>query len=494
MLAQLPILQVIVPLLAAPLCLLLGSPALVWLFVVIVAGLAFAISAVLLHQVFQHGPMGYELAGWQAPWGIEYHIDVLSALLLVLVSAMAFIVLLATRTSLAQELEEGKQVGFYAAFLLCVAGLLGIVASGDAFNVFVFLEISALSSYTLIALGRDRRALWASYQYLLMGSIGATFILIGIGLLYMMTGTLNMADLAARLPGVTSSETVFTAYAFLVVGVSLKLALFPLHLWLPNAYAYAPSMVTVFLAATATKVAIYILLRFNFTIFSNAFMLNDFREPLPSLAQTLGLIGIFAASVMAIYQNNLKRMLAYSSVAQIGYMILGFGIGGVLGITATLLHVVNHALIKGALFMALAGVVYRIGSAQIEAIDGLGRRMPFTMAAIVVGGLSLIGVPLTVGFVSKWYLVLAALERGSWLPAWLVLLGSLLTVIYIWRIVERAYFRPPPADGQGVQEAPLSILLPTWVLVLANVYFGVSPHFTVAVTERAAQSLVGVGP
>jgi multicomponent Na+:H+ antiporter subunit D len=492
-LAQLPILQVILPMLAAPLCLLLGQGVLVWVFACIVSALTFSISVVLLCMVMQGGPISYELGGWQAPWGIEYYIDALSAFILVLVSGMGSIVLLASRTSLHKELDAATHTGFYIAFLLCMAGLLGIVATGDAFNLFVFLEISALSSYTLIALGRDRRALWAAYQYLLMGSIGATFILIGIGLLYMMTGTLNMADLAQRLPAVADSQTAFTAYAFLMVGVCLKLALFPLHLWLPNAYAYAPSMVTVFLAATATKVAIYILLRFNFSVFGEAFMHNEYRGSLPSLALMLGLLGIFAASTMAIYQNDLKRIFAYSSVAQIGYMILGFGIGGVAGVTATVLHVFNHALMKGALFMALSGVVYRLGSANIDVIDGLGRRMPYTMAAIVIGGLSLIGVPLTVGFVSKWYLVLAALERGWWPLAWLVLLGSLLAVIYIWRIVERAYFRAPASGAEEVQEAPLSILLPTWLLVLANVYFGIDTRFPVALSEISAQSLFGVG-
>ena len=219
--------------------------------------------------------------------------------------------------------------------------------TGDAFNLFVFLEISSLSSYVLISLGKDRRALTAAYQYLIMGSIGATFFVIGVGLLYMMTGTLNMADLAARLPKVLHTRTVLAAFGFLTVGIGLKLAMFPLHLWLPNAYTYAPSVVTVFLAATATKVAVYVFVRFFFTIFGMPFVFDTL--PVGTILLTLGLAGVLGASTVAIFQTNVKRLLAYSSVAQIGYMLLGIGMASVTGLTAGILHLFNHAIMKGGL-------------------------------------------------------------------------------------------------------------------------------------------------
>ena len=492
MLSQLPILQVVLPLMAAPISLILRNARLVWFFALISSGLTFAISLVLMQQVYQGGEIVYTIGGWQAPVGIEYRLDALNTFLLVLVSAIGFIALLAARTSIEKEISDDKQTYFYIAYLLCLAGLLGILATGDAFNVFVFLEISSLASYTLIALGNDRRALWASYQYLIMGTIGATFILIGIGLMYMMTGTLNMADMAERLPEVTQTKTIFTAFAFFIVGVCLKLALFPLHLWLPNAYTYAPSIVTAFLAATATKVAIYILVRFVFTIYGVDFSLNHL--PLQNILLVLGLLGVFMASIVAIYQTNVKRLFAYSSVAQIGYMMLGFSLGSKTGLMATLLHLFNHALMKGALFLALAGVMFRFNSTNLHRFNGLGKQLPLTMAAIVVGGLSLIGVPLTVGFVSKWYLVLAMLEQGYWPVAALILLGSLLAVVYVWRLVEAAYFKPVDSDNIHVKEAPLSILVPTWILVIANIYFGIDTRFTIAVTEMATNTLFGATP
>jgi len=492
LLAHLPILQVIVPLMAAPLCLFLNRPRLVWLFALIASGLAFLISSFLLQQVMTSGTISYLLGGWDAPWGIEYRIDQLNAFLLLIISGISTVVLFAADTSIRQEIPEDRHTLFYVLYLLSLAGMLGILATGDAFNVFVFLEISSLSAYALIALGKDRRALWASYQYLIMGTIGATFILIGIGMMYQMTGTLNMDDLSRRLPEVAQTRTVFAAFAFVIVGICLKLAMFPLHLWLPNAYAYAPSIVTAFFAATATKVAIYLLIRFTFTVFGLSFSFTHI--PLQLLFVVFGLAGIFAASTAAIYQTNIKHMFAYSSIAQIGYMIVGFSLSTVAGLTATLLHLFNHALMKGALFLALGAVMYRIGSTQIIHFQGLARQMPVTMAAIVIGGLSLIGVPLTVGFVSKWYLIVALIDKGWWPVAVLILLGSILAVVYVWRIVETAYFKPALAGSETIKEAPLTFLIPIWTLVLANIYFGIDTRLSVQVAQAASQSLFGVSP
>lgn len=490
MLSNLPILQVMVPLVAAPVCLILRRPLVAWLLAVIVSGVAFVISALLLAQVLQYGVIVYELGGWSAPWGIEYRIDQLNAYVLLIVSTLGTVVLLSAYTSVEKELASERRIYFYVAYLLCLSGLLGIAATGDLFNVFVFLEMSALSSYILIALGHDRRGLWASFQYLVMGTVGATFILIGIGLLYAMTGTLNMQDLSERLVAVSDSRTVLTAFVFLIVGVCLKLALFPVHLWLPNAYAHAPSSVTAFLAATATKVAIYLLIRLTYTVFGVEFSFSSF--PLQYIFLVLSLAGVLVASVTAIFQENVKRLLAYSSIAQVGYMILGFSLATPTGLMASLLHLFNHALMKGALFLALGAVMYRIGSVRLADFGGLGKAMPWTMGAVVIGGLSLIGVPLTVGFISKWYLVSAALERGWWGVAVLVLIGSILAVVYVWRIVEAAYFRPPTPEMATVREAPASLLIPTWLLVAANVYFGVDTRLTIGVSESIASFLFGV--
>ncbi|MCB1606699.1 MAG: monovalent cation/H+ antiporter subunit D family protein [Xanthomonadales bacterium] len=487
---HLQVLIVLVPLLSAPLCALLPSGRWPWLLATLASWATLAMALVLLGRVESLGPLSYELGNWAAPWGIEYRLDYANAMVQLLLGVVAAVVMPFAYRSARQELDNDRQPGFYAALMLLLAGLLGITATGDAFNVFVFLEVSSLSTYTLIALGRDRRALTSSFRYLIMGTVGATFFLIGVGLLYSLTGTLNMADLAERLPAVASHRTVHTAVAFLVVGICLKLALFPLHLWLPNAYAYAPSAVSAMVAATSTKVMVYVLIRFLYTILGVDFSFG--RLPLAQILMVLSVIGMLTASAVAISQPNAKRLLAYSSVAQVGYMVLGVSLVSALGLTAALLHMFNHALMKGALFMALGCVSFRLGGTDVAQMKGLGRSMPWTMAAFVAGGLSLIGVPLTVGFISKWYLVLAALEQGWWPLVVAILLSSLLAVIYVWRVVEVAYFQP--SESRDIhREAPLALLLPTWILVLANVYFGIDTRLTVGVAEQAAAALLGAG-
>lgn len=488
---HLPVLVVAVPLILAPLAALVRHRRAAWLIAVAAAWFALGASWALLQQVMAQGTLSYHLGSWAPPIGIEYRLDAVNAFVILIVSGIAAVVAPYALRSVEREIHPDRIALFYAAFILCMTGLLGIAVTGDIFNVFVFLEISSLSTYALIAMGTDRRALTASFQYLIMGSVGATFIVIAIGLMYVTTGTLNMADLAARLPLAGNHRTIAVAFAFLTVGVSLKLALFPLHLWLPNAYTFAPSAVTSFIASTATKVGVYLLLRFFFTVFGAAFSFDVMQ--LDRVLTPLALVAILSMSLVAIYQDNVKRLLAYSSVAQIGYMVLGISLASVLGVTAGILHLFNHALMKGALFMTMGCVMYSVGSVRMEAFAGLGRRMPWTMAAFVAAGLSIIGVPLTVGFVSKWYLVQAALERGMWPIVVVVLVGSLMAVIYIWKVVEAAYFTAP-AEGDVRSEAPLGLLIPTWLLVAANFYFGIDAGLTTRVATRAAELLLGVMP
>ena len=487
--AHLPALQVVVPLLAAPVCVLLGRGRLAWGLSVLVSWVCLLISISLLWLVITDGPISYPLGSWAAPWGIEYRVDVLNAFILLIVSGMASVVLPYAGRSIAVEIDEDKHHLFYCLMLLNLTGLLGITITGDAFNVFVFLEISSLSTYALVALGRDRKALTSAFQYLVMGTIGATFFLIGVGLMYMMTGTLNMADLAVRIAPMQETRPILAAFAFIIVGIALKLALFPLHLWLPNAYTYAPSAVTAFLAATATKVAIYLLLRFTFTIFGADFAFAD--QPLSLLLFVPAILAVFAGSIVAVFQENAKRLLAYSSVAQIGYIVLGISLATAAGLTAGLVHIFNHALMKGVLFLALGCVFYRLGSVRITRMAGIGAEMPWTMAAFVVGGLSLIGIPLTAGFVSKWLLLQAAFDLGLWWLAALVVTSSLIAIVYIWRVIEAAYFQQPVAGRATVSEAPLSLLVPTWILAAANIYFGIETSLPTETAKLAARALLG---
>lgn len=490
---HLPALLVVVPLMAAPVCFVVRRPVAAWGISLLVSWSCLAMAVGLLSLVMQGGPISYLLGGWAAPWGIEYRVDPLDAFVLVIVAAIGAIVALAAKRSVEHEIPEERRYLFYAMFLLCLCGLLGMAITGDAFNLFVFLEISSLSTYVLVGLGRDRRALTAAFRYLVIGTIGATFYVIGIGLAYMMTGTLNMADLAVRLPDVAHTTTIQAALAFLVIGIGIKMAAFPLHLWLPNAYAYAPSISTAFLAGTATKVSVYVFLRVVLGIFGGTGLLK--AAAVPDLLMVIALIGMFIGSAVAIWQADLKRSFAYSSVAQIGYILFGVSLLSTTGLAAGIVHLFNHALMKTTIFLALAAIFMRTGSVRIDALAGIGRRMPLTMAAFLVAGLSLIGVPLTVGFVSKWYLIQAAIEAGVWPAAVLVLLSSLLAVVYVWRVVEVAWFHKATEATLKVTEAPLTVLVPTWALCAAVVWFGLDATGTMAVARTAASFLsLGIAP
>lgn len=486
---NLPALQVVLPLIAAPLCVLLRQSMLAWLVAWSASWATAAVSIAILLRVLDNGVISYAFGGWAPPWGIEYRIDAANAFVLVLVSLVAAMIVPYARQSIRAEIRSEQHYLYWAAYLICLTGLLGVTITGDAFNVFVFLEISSLATYILIAYGQDRRALVASYQYLIMGTIGATFIVIGIGLMYLMTGTLNMADMAQRVAEMPLHRPQLAALAFLTVGISLKLALFPLHLWLPNAYAYAPSVSSAFLAATATKVAVYLLLRFSYTVFGHSHVLQNL--PFDQILLVLSVAAMFVASIVAIYQDDVKRMFAYSSVAQIGYITLGIGISTQAGLTGSIVHLFNHAITKGAIFLLLGCVALRIGQPLISHLAGLSKRMPITSAGLVIGGLSLIGVPGTVGFISKWYLVLAAIEKGWWWLATLVLLSSLLAVVYVWRLVEVCYFREPSTELRDASEAPLSMLIPAWIFISACIYFGLDASITAGTAATAAQALLG---
>jgi multicomponent Na+:H+ antiporter subunit D len=489
MLEHLPALLVVLPLVAAPLIVLVRSRRFAWLATTVVSYLCLLFSVQLAWRVAQSGAVSYAIGSWPPPWGIEYRVDALSSFVLVAVALTASFVSPYAQRSIAAEVTRDRQYLMYAMYCLSLAGLLGIAITGDAFNLFVFLEISSLASYVLVALGPRRQALVAAYQYMLLGTVGATFYVIGVGLLYLMTGTLNLVDMAERLRAVEDVRPVLAALAFITVGIGLKLAFFPLHQWLPNAYAYAPSMATAFLAATATKVSVYVLLRYYFSVFDPAPIFQ--RLPTREVFVALSVAAMITASLVAVFEQDLKRLFAYSSVAQIGYITLGIGVDNQASLTGSIVHLLNHGVSKGAIFLLLGGVALRAGRAALtlESAAGLGRRMPLTMFGIAVAGLSLIGIPGTAGFITKWYLIVGALERGWWWVVAAILASSLIAVVYVWRVIEAAYLRAPSASALRAEAPPAMLAAGTSMAVL-SVYFGLETSFSVGAASEAAALLL----
>jgi multicomponent Na+:H+ antiporter subunit D len=490
MTAQLPALQVAIPLACAPLCVLLRSRIVAWLLFLVAAVGSLACAALLADRVARSGALAYEAGGWPAPSGIQFVVSSFNTPILLVVSLIAAVVAIYSRRSVAAEIDTRRIPLLYACLCLTLAGLLGLSVTADAFNAFVFLEISSLATYTMIAMGRRQRALLASFRYLVIGTVGALFVLIGIGLAYAVTGTLNMADLAQRLSASHGNRALYAAVVFVVVGLAVKMALFPLHAWLPGAYAEAPSAVSTFIAATGTKVAIYVFCRFAFTVFGAGLVFRGM--PVETIGLLLASLAMLIGSAAACFQNDLRYLLAWSSVAQIGYIVAGISLATATGVSAAYLHIINHAIIKAALFAAAGVLVLRLGSMRLTALAGLGRRMPGTFAGFVVAGLGLVGVPPTAGFVSKWALVSAMLDRAMWPVLVAMLASSLIALVYVGRVVEVAWFREAPA-GPKPQRPPASMVAATWFLVVLSVYFGVDATLPGELADGAASALLGMG-
>ncbi|MFK7942205.1 MAG: monovalent cation/H+ antiporter subunit D family protein [Paracoccaceae bacterium] len=485
--AQLPALQVVVPLIGAVIC-ATARQRHVSAAVTIACSVAMPVIAFLiLLEVQAHGTISYAMGGWAPPVGIEYRIDLINAFVLLLVSIMGAVVALYAPRSLAYEISEERQAWTYSMYLMCMCGLLGMAITGDAFNVFVFMEISSLAMYTLIAMGSERRALVAAFQYLVIGTLGATFYVIGVGLIFTMTGTLNLYDMAALLPEVEDGHrSIIAGLAFITIGIGLKLAMFPMHLWLPNAYAYAPTVATAFIASTATKVAVYLLLRFLFSVFGVEFTFS--ATPAAEILMVLAALAMIVCSLSAIFQINTKRMLAYSSVSQVGYMLMGIALVNEAGLTGGISHMFNHAIIKACLFMAIGCVFYATGVTRTENLAGMGRTMPLTMGAFVIAGLGLIGVPGTAGFISKWYLVQGASEAGLWWIVAVIVVSSVMAIFYVGHVIEVAYFREPVA--KVARKPPPEMVLLTLLLALAVLFFGLDTDLNGEVAAAAARELL----
>lgn len=430
---NLPVLVVTTPLIGGVLTIAMGRGKGPWAWATLITGLVFYFTVLLMQQVLaaKTGYISYELGNWPRQWGIEYRVDALNAFILLTVAGVAFVTTLYAQKSVEKEIPQDRHNFFYSVWVLALCGLLGITVTGDAFNVYVLLEISSLTVYALVAMGKDmnRAALTAALRYLILGSVGASFILLGIGYLMMVTGTLNMEDMhdrLAALPDAVQNRTVLVAFAFLLCGLGMKMALFPLHMWLPKAYTYAPSAVSALISATATKVGVYMAFRFLFTIFGVGF--SFVAMPADVVLSAAACVGILATGVTAVRQTNLKRLLAYSSVGQLGYIVAGFALCNVHGVAGSVIHIFNHAMMKGGMFMAAGAIMYRLGRCDLRTIRGLGKRMPLTM------------------------------------------------------------------DSAVVTEAPLSMVAPMWILIGASVYFGVSATFTGEISMRAAKSLLGGVP
>jgi len=449
----------------------------------------------ILHAVVVNGTISYWLGGWQPPWGIEYRIDHLNAVMLVLVSVLSLLTTVHASKSVERELPEKTNL-FWCLFILMITGLLGICITGDLFNLFVLLEVASLSGYALISMG-EKKAVYASFRYVIIGTIGASFYLLGVAYLYIATGSLNMADLSNLLPKLYHTKTVLVGFAFILIGLGIKMALFPLHGWLPDAYTYAPSAVSAAVAPTVTKVMVYVIIRVMFSVFKADYIISIHR--VTEVMIWIGTLAIFFGAIMALSQSDYKRMLSYVIIAEIGYIIGGIGVASATALKGAIFHIVNDAVMMACLFLVAGLVMYRTRGHGIDDFKGIFRTMPITALIFTVGALSVIGVPPTCGFFSKWYLLLGAINAGQWAFVTALLVSTLINVALFFRIFDKALYvhgqtKLTVDKGGGNAshslEAPLSMLMPAVVLALTILLLGI---FNQVVVNKVIHFAVPVG-
>lgn len=447
----------------------------------------FAIAAVLaelvvvasmLPTVWDGQVLVYRLGGWQPPWGINLAIDGLNLLAALIVAGIGALVMI--YSFIYMERDTGLDQ-YYTLYLLILAGMMGVALTGDIFNLYVFFEIMCISSYALVAFRRKWQSIEASIKYMIVSSLGTSFILLGIALLYGLAGSLNIADLAQKL-GQIDASAVFVPLTLFVTGFGIKIAVVPLHMWMPDAYQAAPSAVAALFSGATATVGIYAMVRVVYILFG-AFAIG-------TMLAALGLVTMVLGALMALAQRDLKRLLAYSGISQIGYILLGVGLGTVLGIQGGLFHLLNNAIYKTMLFMIAGAIVYRVGTSDMDQLGGLWKNMPVTGTLFAVGALAISGVPPFNGFASKWTIYVAGIEAGQPVFTIIALITSALTLAYFLKALNSIFLGQRPKHLSNVKETPLPMMFPIMLLAVLCVVFGVLPQLGIDLVRPAQEAVM----
>jgi len=437
------------------------------------------VSVTLMTQVL-NGPMIVEIiAGWNPPWGINLVFSPFSGFLVSMMTMLGFLIWVYTY-NFKPEVDYSQTTKFYTLFMMLITGTIGIVLTGDIFNLFVFLEITAISSYALTAFYRERDGAEASFKYILIGSFASFFILLAIVILYTQVGTLNMADIAQKMPAV-DPYIKGTILLLFFIGFGIEAEMFPLNGWAPDVYTQAPGPIAAIFSGMVVKAGIYALIRVIFTLFDVPAVLN--------LLLIMGLITMVIAEVIAMRQERIKRMLAYSSIGQMGLVLVAFSIGTREAIFAAIFLMFNHAVIKGLLFLSATYLVYNSKDKEIKELDGMGKLMPFTSFMFALGAIAIVGLPPFAGFWSKLYILIAAADAHMIAVMAIILVISVIEIVYYFRVVHRIYFRKATSNTD--------IKIPTYnakftllVLGLIIVVIGVYPDLIMGIIDKAAADLL----
>jgi multicomponent Na+:H+ antiporter subunit D len=426
------------------------------------------VSILNLHNVVNHGEVRYVFSGWTAPLGIEWVADGLASVILVLLSVLGLLGVVFTGPTSPKALG-GRIVHYYTLILLFFSALTGIVFAGDLFNIFVFLEVAAISSYALIGVAGGR-ALFAAFRYLILGTIGASIYLLGVSYLYAVTGTLNMADMADKLPLLLGSKAIVGGLLFIFIGLGIKMALVPFHSWMPEAYAYAPDSVSPIMASLLTKIVLLAWVRIIYWVLSASIVIFDI--PILQLVAVLGALAAVIGASLALAQRDIKMMFAYGGISHIGIILIGIGQGNQTGFVGGIFYLLNDAVMQAALFFIAGVAFYQYGVRTIDDLGRVGKQAPWLTGSLIVVALGMIGLPPTGGFFGKWNIILGALEASNYVSVAAVLLATLLTLAYFVKLFEGIFRQTSTGFDLQFGEFPLSFKMTLGVTSAAIMLLG----------------------
>lgn len=451
-----------------------------------VLSIAWALSLSLLIYVLKEQSFMYNFGNWGPAIGIQFAVDEFSALMTFLVMTLATLIIIYSLKDIEHEIAEPQFFSYYTLVFLLLFSMIGMIFTNDLFNLYVFLEILSISSYGIISIKRTKDNLMATLKYLVIGTVGSASILIGIALLYMATGYLNMSEVNGVIGQAWQiyPRNILLSLVFILTGLGIKSAVFPLHTWLPDAHSNAPTPSSALLSGLVVKIYIFSIAKILFRVIG-----IDIVKAIgvTGFISYFAILSMIAGSIFAIGQKDIKRMLAYSSVAQIGYIFLGLGLATELGLAAAFFHVITHALMKITLFLSAGAIIYKTGKRNIDDLKGIGYEMPITMGVFTIAALGMIGVPGINGFISKWYLSMAVLDANKPIYVVVILISSLLNAVYYLPIIMSAFLKESKTrkNVMVLDVLPKTMLITMVVIAGACIIMGVFPNIVMDIIKKA---------
>ncbi len=461
-------------------------------FILGVLIVSLSISGYLLFQVMTQGSYMYNVGNWSPTIGIQFSIDAFSTMMVFFILLMSTLVVVYSLRDIEHEILPKQIPVYYSLIFLLLVGMVGITFTNDLFNTYVFMEILAMTSCAIISIKRKKENFMAAFKYLMLNTLASISFLFGVALLYMGTGYLNITEMANQIPVAWElyPTNILLALGFMAAGLGIKAAVFPMHTWLPDAHSSAPTPSSALLSGLVVKVYIFVTMKILFRLIGTEIIIVNLG--LHNYIAYFAAVGMVMGSIFAIGQKDIKRMLAYSSVAQLGYIFLGIGLATSAGIGVSLFHVVSHGLMKSALFLSAGAVIYKTDKRKISDLSGIGYEMPITMVVFSIAALGMIGIPGMSGFMSKWYLALAVLEANQPFYLVVILLSSFLNAVYYLPIIVSAFLKPREDGSEEMTRdgIPRTMTMPMIIIAGFIILVGIFPQILMNIIERAVPTFL----